>query len=362
MRGNAGDTNAGMEPGYQPAFDGLRGIAILLVVVFHLGSAWTAGGFLGVDLFFVLSGFLITTRLLKELTTSGTIRFNLFYARRVLRLLPALFVVLIAGTAWAVAFFPSDLRVTTTRGALSAFMYVANWVHVRDGDRALGAFGHTWSLSIEEQFYAIWPVILLPLFRLKRALHVVVALVVTLAIYRGLLALAGTDPWRLYNGSDTRCDGLFLGAAIALMLSGTVPRWTHRLAGSIALFGLTAIVLLLPFVTYHRRLTYLVVIPFANVIAAAAILASSSREPRTLVARLLSTPVLRWLGQISYSLYLWHVPVFVALQYPPLDHVNMAVGVLLATALALVSYYGIEQPMLRLKRYFRPPILSHVST
>src|SRR5258707_279197 len=130
-------------PGYNPALDGLRGIAILLVVLFHLNLPWTSGGFLGVDVFFVLSGFLITQRLVQYLfVDQGRIHVTLFYIRRALRLFPALAVVWAVGTLWAYLFFPPALRSTTVRGATAAALYYANWLHVRDGEFGLGAFGH----------------------------------------------------------------------------------------------------------------------------------------------------------------------------------------------------------------------------
>jgi peptidoglycan/LPS O-acetylase OafA/YrhL len=343
-----------LKKGYEPALDGLRGVAILLVVAFHLGSRWTTGGFVGVDVFFVLSGFLITSRLVEEWDRCGTIHLKLFFARRALRLLPALFVLLVVGTTWARIFFPPELRDTTTRGAVSTALYIANWVNVRDGEYALGAFGHTWSLSVEEQFYALWPVLFIGLSRFKRRARTAMSASVGLSVYRIALLFSGASIWRLYNGFDTRCDGLILGAALAFAIAhDEVPESLKRIAPSVSLLGLGTMLLICGSITYQRHLTYVGVIPVVNVISAAAIL-TSLLHASSLVHRFLSLGVLRWFGRISYSLYLWHLPVLVACKYPPFHGDHQALGVLLSIVLASVSYYGIERPALRFKSHLQP--------
>jgi len=352
MRGISTDSRPAATIGYRPGLDGLRALAVAAVILYHANVSWARAGFLGVDVFFVLSGFLITSRLADELSATGRIRFGLFYARRALRLLPALFVLLIVGTVWAHLFFPRELRESTTRGAVAAALYVANWLDIRGGEHALGAFGHTWSLSIEEQFYLIWPAMLLVIFTFRRRPAIVAAAALALAGYRAVLAMNGAGTWRLYNGFDTRCDGLILGAALALLLNeGEMPASLRRAAPIVSLLGVAALLLLLPSVTYQRRLTYVAVIPIVNVIAAAWIVVGTMREP-TVMGRLLRAGPTQWLGKISYSLYLWHLPVLVALRYPPLDRVNIVAGIVVATALASMSYYGLEMPALRLKRRF----------
>ncbi len=196
---------------YEPSLDGMRAVAVTCVVAFH-ATHWLPGGWAGVDVFFVLSGFLITSLLAQEIEASGSIDLGSFYLRRALRLVPALTVMLLASLAVAVL-LPSrtleDVRAIGLAGT-----YLMNW------NRAFALFpqawlGHTWSLAMEEQFYLLWPAILL-LIRARRPVTLISALVVLVTVWRLVLVLSGAPAERTYNGFDTHADGLLIGSALAL--------------------------------------------------------------------------------------------------------------------------------------------------
>ncbi|HLY66186.1 MAG TPA: acyltransferase, partial [Chloroflexota bacterium] len=189
--------------GYRPALDGIRGAAVLAVMLFHFGAPFDQGGFLGVDAFFVLSGFLITSLLVEEWARNAGISFRGFYLRRALRLLPALLVMLLGAGAVAATIAPPEMREGTWRGIAVTLLYVANWQKVFS-DQSVGVLGHTWSLSIEEQFYILWPPLLCLLLRRRLSLRwltaIAAALAVTSAATRAVLMLRGAATTEvLYN-------------------------------------------------------------------------------------------------------------------------------------------------------------------
>jgi len=210
---------------YTPALDGLRAIAIVAVMIYHASPSLMPGGFAGVELFFVLSGFLITGLLLREQQCHGRIHLGFFYARRVLRLLPALLLMLTIVTTFAWCVLPAGFGSRTLTDALLALGYCVNWARAFDM-RGASLLGHTWSLSIEEQFYVLWPITLILLVKRtgnSRSLTRVLGLSAAVAvIYRILMLTGGASGVRLYNGLDTRADGLLLGCALAAALSSGV--------------------------------------------------------------------------------------------------------------------------------------------
>ena len=195
---------------YNPAFDGLRALAVCLVIFFHAGLLHLHGGVIGVDIFFVLSGFLITSVLCNELLTTGEISFRRFYLRRASRLLPALFVI--------VAIFLAINGRSGVTAAMAASFYYMNVLCATDPSITLSAIAHTWSLATEEQFYFVWPLLFLCLA--KRFVHNAgtLALVMTIlsALLRVVLTIKGAPPARVYYAPDTHCDGIFLGCFVAL--------------------------------------------------------------------------------------------------------------------------------------------------
>jgi peptidoglycan/LPS O-acetylase OafA/YrhL len=347
--------------GYRPWLDGMRGLAILAVFVYHLQLL--GGGFLGVDLFFVLSGFLITSLLLQEWQERGSISFSRFYLRRALRLLPALFALIIACGAYILVFRPDEAAAFCKEAILTA-CYVANCPTLHDV--SMPTLGHAWSLSLEEQFYLVWPLLLYAMLRLRLSRRVMIALlvagIVASAAWRCVLFEMCAVPhagnmsylMRIYAGLDTRADVLLVGCLVALLAArGLLPRSRHflRATGTVAAIGLPLIGYLM--LTKHMGKPQFYYGLFTAVAATFAVI----------VARLLSGPprvaltVLEWrplvyLGRISYALYLVNSPIVNWFGWErlgwnhPVETLAVA-GVAVAAAVAL--HHGVERPFLRLK-------------
>src|SRR5689334_23234267 len=240
--------------GYRPDLDGLRTIAVYLVLLFHAGLGWVSGGFIGVDLFFCLSGFLVTGVLLGELERDGRLRVGRFYGRRVRRLLPAAVVVVVATSVAFLFLWSVVLRAPLVADARSALLYYANWhflaasgdYFATDVDKS--PFLHFWSLSIEEQYYIFFPVLLLLLSRLpvrvrrKAMLGTLGVLLVVSLVLQVVLAQGSID--RAYYGTDARLYQLLAGALLTAWLAGTSWRPSQRTAHAIGLVGLVGILVL----------------------------------------------------------------------------------------------------------------------
>jgi peptidoglycan/LPS O-acetylase OafA/YrhL len=323
-------------------------------MVYHSGL--TRGGFLGVDMFFTLSGFLITSLMLEEHAATGTISVSAFYLRRALRLLPALFAFL---AVWGI-FFLVSLPTTYwslvgTNLALVA-LYVANWAGI--WWYGLGIFGHTWSLAIEEQFYFVWPLAILLLIRgVRRPTRIAWMLLVVAAasvIWRFDLALAGASVRRIYWGTDTHADGLLIGAALAFLVSGgRLARFSRGLAaaGRASAVALVALLAVAPQVPAY---TFGITVPVA---LSTAVIVLDVLDGRSWLARVLETRALVGIGRISYGLYLWHFPVFSKLgalrlpgEHAPYERTALAWAATFAIALA--SYFLIERRALAYKDRF----------
>ena len=327
---------------------------MLLVMLAHAGVPHVSGGGeSGVTMFFVLSGFLITSLLLAEQSRSGRIAVRSFYRRRVLRLLPALVVLVAAVTVFAalsvfVGFSDSPGGVHALVGEVfAALFFVANWFRVA-GHR-LGHLHHTWTLGIEEQFYLLWPgvlVLLVPFTRHRRRWAVIglAALAACSAAERFLLWHGPASVNRVYFGTDTHADALLLGCLLGIVLSAGValrPKpWV--LASGIAALG---------YVTYRVDVPFIYTWSPTISAVGALVLVAYAAELRPGRSLLESRPLVH-AGKISYGLYLWHIPLFDVLQ-PHLQSLPLAaqVAVLFATAwsFALVSFRFVERPFLRLK-------------
>jgi len=347
--------------GYARTLDGVRALAVLAVMSVHANLPGMRGGFLGVEAFFVLSGFLITALLMEEWEKRGGISLRMFYARRALRLLPALFVCVAVVTLFTAMRTPPEDAAATRHSALAAVLYAANWVRAFRIEPAADWLAHTWSLSIEEQFYMLWPPLLAWLLRGRvKTAHVVLALataVVGVGVYRAALFGAGRPWYRLYNGLDTRADCLLTGCLVGVIVAGGMFNAAGRAVTALraaALMSLVGVLAVGARATYMGALLYLggmsvVAVGFAAIIMALVV------APWRPVAAALEWKPLVGIGRISYGLYLWHVPAFHALRDVPL-RTRYVVLLQFAAAFgcAIASFYLIERPFLRLKRRFTP--------
>jgi len=345
---------------HQPALDGIRALAVAAVLAYHAGLPWARGGFLGVDAFFVLSGYLISSLLLLEWRARGTIALSAFWARRARRLLPALFLMLIGVAGYALVFAAPD-EIGKLRGdALATLGYVANWRPLFSGQSYFDQFSvpsplrHTWSLAIEEQWYAVWPLLLLVLLRLRRGSLLALSLLMIAgsAFLMGWLYDPGGDPSRVYYGTDTRAQSLLMGAALAMLLLQRGPlrslpaRHMLQIAALVCAVGVGWV-----WATASGDSVFLYRGGFLLLAAAVAVVIAASVQPKAgPIGRLLSLPPLRGLGLISYGVYLWHWPVYLVLtpDRTGWDGYGLfAVRVLVTLAIAVVSYRVIEMPVRR---------------
>lgn len=316
--------------GQVPALDGLRGLAIALVLGMHADRI-VPGGQLGVDLFFVLSGFLITSLLIGEWSTAGTVSLQAFYRRRVLRLVPA-FVAMLTVFLVAIAIFrPEEVR-SSLIAAVFGIAYLANVAQAGGLSHAEG-LTPLWSLATEEQFYLLWPPILFVALRRgvsTRSLMIALAgAAFASCVWRVVLMGKGTDLERLWWAPDTHADPILIGC-IAGMLFAT-GRIARVRGGELALVAGAVII------SMGAPEIFGLMTPFA--IACAVVILVVALEPGWWFARMLALRPLRYLGRISYALYLWHLPIFVALGWKA----GMPVAILAAAA----SYHFVESPFLR---------------
>lgn len=340
--------------GYRPELDGLRGIAIILVLLVHAFN-WPRGAFIGVDIFFALSGFLITTLLLEEWQQFGSISLRDFYLRRYYRLFPAL-AVLIFFYVLYVAFFASTDVGMRMRGAGFGITYTANWVQAFEQPFPRTEIGFLWTLAIEEQFYLVWPAVLI--FLLRRRLGrrgtawALFGLIGVLVAWRNVLIFNEVDPQRIYFGTDTRFDELLVGClAGALYVARPVTRigsrWLKAATFAAGLFLLYRIFMRNPWDYWSQRIS-LTLVALATVVVIYTCVTGSF----PLLTRALSFKWLVFLGTISYSLYLWHVPAGLFIQeVAHLSGWRLVVSeTVLALAAACGSYYLVERTFLKRKR------------
>ena len=353
-----GDVSENKRFTYQPALDGLRAFAVLSVFAYHLDAGWMRGGFLGVDTFFVLSGFLITSLLIGEWARRGGISLGGFWTRRARRLLPALLLVLLAVAAFAVLDAPAEQLDRLRGDGLATLFYGANWRFIESGQSYFDLFSeasplrHMWSLAIEEQFYLVWPLITFACLRLARGRHWLLGLVCGAGAGASIATMAvlydPSDPSRAYYGTDGRAHLLLIGAGLALILARWSPGRAAR--STVNALGLAGAVTCLAFwvwvpdtAAWMYRGGYAV---FG--LCVAAVITSAVQPGRFALRSFLSLAPLVWIGRISYGLYLWHWPVIVVASpaRTGLDGASLtAVRVGLTFAFATASFYLVEQPI-----------------
>ena len=344
---------------FVPAFDGVRAVAVLLVVSAHLrliaGPAYRRwqpkGGQLGVDIFFVLSGFLITALLLREEWATGAVRFGAFYIRRALRLLPAVLVFVAVYLVYAA--IDHVVGSLTRSSVVSVVFYYANWkiVTAHAFPPIAPGLAHVWSLSIEEQFYLAWPALVVLLLGLRRRLAFVVFImtgaIVAIVITRSLL-LQHTPPGVLYFRTDMRADSLLVGALAAqLWVRARTPTRGLVPAAWVSLGFLAFCAWRLP--VQSRFLSYG---GYTLIAIAVAVILVTTLDSEWWVTHLLENRPLRAIGRVSYGIYLWHYFVFYVLSrhsrtWNPVGRV--IIGLALTTFMVVLSWYVVERPSLRLK-------------
>jgi peptidoglycan/LPS O-acetylase OafA/YrhL len=365
---------------YIPAFDGVRGIAVLAIMAYHGGVFFTNGEFYGVDMFFALSGFLITTLLVTEWRATATMRLSSFWAHRARRLLPALLVLLLALAVYNVAVGSAEAYPDLRGDSLSALFYVSNWHFILAGSNYFNQTGpvspllHTWSLAIEEQFYLLWPLVVLGTLKIFGKLKALFALCVigTLASATEMAILySPANRSRVYYGTDTHAQSLLVGAAFAVGValwaehrrgvgSPGSPRRPNALfdvatpggrrsLAAVGWLGVAATVGLWAFVGFNDSFAFRGGFLVAALSTSAVLLSVATLE-NSLLAKCLSRRPLRYVGRISYGMYLWHFPLFqyidrarTHLDPYPLFFLRLSVTIVIAS----LSFYLMERPIRR---------------
>jgi peptidoglycan/LPS O-acetylase OafA/YrhL len=338
-----------------PELDGLRGIAIITVLLHHqLTPLSLKGGFLGVDLFFVLSGYLITTLLLAEVEKTGSISLRNFYARRVLRLGPALGLYLLA--CLAVTYHTQLISLgRQIKLVVIALLYSTNWRMALGWDSFLDPTAIIWSLSIEEQFYLVWPLLVFGCFTLKLKRRFMIGVlgltILTVMLHRLLLFDEGAYLTRLYYGTDTRADALLVGCFIALIPVATVGIGQKRWLKFAGLFSAAGLAYLMIASSFSDAFLYRGGFTAVALLAGIVIFVVVNSPPRILSIAL-KWSLLRWFGRISYGLYLWHwlvvknTSLYYLGYWEPWARLGIALGI------ASASFYVIERRFNRIKNRF----------
>lgn len=354
---------------FRPDIEGLRAIAIGAVVLYHAGIGHISGGFVGVDLFFVLSGFLISGMLVREIETTGRVHLANFWARRMRRLLPAATLVLILTVVASTLILPPTLRTDTANAVTASALYAANWFFAANSLDYLAAEDapspvlHFWSLGVEEQFYLVWPLLLLALGLLARRygwslrrIFAVAASVIWVASFAASIHFSTASQPIAFFSAPTRFWQLATGALLAI----ATPRLTRlplpaRLSLQLGGLSVLAWAILTLGTVVEAGNAYPGWVALVPTLATAAVVAGGMRDQRTgpsPVDRVLSWPLLQWIGGLSYSWYLWHWPVLVLWQakYGPADHATSLTLVAVALLLAWAAHHLLENPV----RFWKP--------
>ncbi len=344
-----------MKRQYFPALDGLRCVAILIVLIAHSRIGLLRVGGVGVDIFFVLSGFLITSILLSEHDRFGSINYRNFYARRFLRLLPCMVLV--------IAFVAVERRLALgywpLRDLSLSIGYAMNWARTMEIGNHF-PLGHTWSLAIEEQFYLVWPVIVALVCSRTRSprsrFAVLSSMAIAIMAYRCVMSgILSAD--RVYYGSDTHCDGLIFGSALAFfvatlpagLLAANASRWVGWVFSPLAVLTLGVIVFKTLLLKSSMGRAGSVAVTLASVTIVLDIIAGS----HCLLESILTQRLPIWIGKISYGLYLWHLPIYYVLADFHLGWIaKLTIGIPLSIAVSALSFYTVEKRIMSYKVKF----------
>lgn len=352
---------------YIPAIDGLRALAVIAVMLYHLGFTWIPGGFLGVDLFFVISGYVITRLLLDSIEQSGGLDLRGFYLARARRLLPAL-IFTVTTTTIAIGIWAPDTIKRLLTDMPFALTGTMNWWLVARQQDYFESIGrppllqHTWSLAVEAQFYLLWPLILyFILKRLGKKRIPIAALVIAAASGVALLLVSfsldasnASKVSHVYFGTDTHSIGLFLGAALAVSwipqnFTTQVSKKAQDFIDGIGVFGFIGIIATFLLIDESKPTLYKIAFPLAGIFGASIIM--SVVHPASRFAPILQNPIFVWIGQRSYAMYLWHWVIFQVTR-PSVDLAGQmwalyALRILIVFALADISLRYVEQPIRR---------------
>ncbi|EIT0950305.1 acetyltransferase [Staphylococcus pseudintermedius] len=348
-----------INPRYMPGLDGVRAVAVIAIIIYHLNPQWLSGGFLGVDTFFVISGYLITSLLLTEYHNTGKIELMSFWLRRVKRLIPAVLFLVMGVIVLSLIFMPTEIQ-KVRADSIAAIFYVSNWWYIMQNvdyfeQFAVQPLKHLWSLAIEEQFYLVFPIVLLSLLsfirRLKSIRIIFLILLVISMIAMMVLYVPNENVARVYFGTDTRIQTLLMGVLLALVwppfqLKAKVNRQMRTLIDTAGVVGLAILFICFKFVSETNSILYYG--GFFLISTVTLLVIASSVHPSGYFAKFLGNKVFTFIGSRSYSLYLWHYPIIVLIhhqfvqgQIPPLVYV---VEILLMVLMAEFSYKFIEQP------------------
>ncbi len=351
---------------YIHSVDGLRAVAVIAVLLYHLGIDWIPGGFLGVDLFFVISGYVITGLILDSIEKSGGLDLRAFYLSRIRRLLPALITMVVLTTLYIGVYAPETVR-RFLNDLPFVFTGTMNWALVNREQDYFEVIGrppllqHTWSLAVEAQFYLVWPLVLLFVLRYfgKKnisfvALAIALASGIALFIYSVQIDIKESAVSHVYFGTDTHSIGLFLGAALAVSwkpqnLTKEITKRAQDFVDLIGVFGFLGLLSAFLFINESDPTLYRIAFPLTALFGCATLI--SVIHPASRFAPILSTRPALWIGERSYGIYLWHWIVF-QLTRPSIDLVGddwalYSLRVLIVFALADISYRYIETPIRR---------------
>ena len=345
---------------YLAGLDGLRALAVIAVLLYHAQSSWLSGGFLGVDVFFVISGYLITSLLLVERRQRGTVDLPAFWLRRARRLLPAVFLLIGVTLAFAIAFMPEEVAGLRNQSA-AALVYVTNWYLIFHRTSYFETLGpppllqHLWSLAVEEQFYILWPplfVLMMRFWKPRYVVPVVLAGAVASAVAMALHYQPYAENSRLYYGTDTRCVGLLVGVTLAFVwgpgrMDGRIGKISGLLLDAIGFGALALLAYLFAQLDGFQPFLYQGGFPLVA-LTAAALIAVAVHPRARLVRALLGLPPLRWVGLRSYGIYLWHWPIFIIAQYHfhvSFDGLRFLEPLAVTVLVAEISYRLVERPI-----------------